>query len=317
MGPTAERVGRTCLAHHRRRLNTMNTMRSRASHRIDIELMGLSAADRIAIPNRHRVEPDGRRSPNRHRVEDRLLRGGALLLGRLAAREDLPEAERLVGRGGDDGGAVGRLRHVEHARGVPRQLGHLDHRRVLPQDELVVRVAVRRDELAVVLRPLKRANLRVRVDRVEARARRRVPEANHPVGGASARGEQVPLPRAPREGLDGGAVLVESQQRLVAHSVGGGGVPVVPHVEDVVVAARGELRARGGPLEPADLLRVAAQRADLVVRHANVVLHHHRVSAARGEEGPVPGEGGDARAVAVHRPNLLQPLHVPDLDGVV
>ena len=47
------------------------------------------------------------------------------------------------------------------------ELGGLDHVRVLPQDELVVREAVRRDDLLVVHRPLQRAHLRVRVDGVD------------------------------------------------------------------------------------------------------------------------------------------------------
>ena len=62
-------------------------------------------------------------------------------------------------RGGADGGAVGALRHVQHAARVARELGDAHHRGVLPQDELVVRVAVRADELLVVRRPLQRADL--------------------------------------------------------------------------------------------------------------------------------------------------------------
>ena len=44
---------------------------------------------------------------------------GAFGLLLLAAAQDLPEAKRLVGSGGGDRGAVGALRHVQHAARVP------------------------------------------------------------------------------------------------------------------------------------------------------------------------------------------------------
>ena len=59
--------------------------------------------------------------------------------------EDVPEAQCLVAGAGDDGLAVGRHGEVEHAVRVPGQLGHLHQRRVLPHQDLVLRVAVRRD----------------------------------------------------------------------------------------------------------------------------------------------------------------------------
>ena len=48
---------------------------------------------------------------------------GAFGLLLFAAAQDLPEAQRLVGSGGGDRGAVGALRHVQHAARVPAQLG--------------------------------------------------------------------------------------------------------------------------------------------------------------------------------------------------
>ena len=51
------------------------------------------------------------------------------------------------------------------------------------------------------------ARVRVRV-RARVRTRSRVPEAGRAVGGAAARGEQVALPRAPRDGLDSRLVTV-------------------------------------------------------------------------------------------------------------
>eukprot|EP00965_Chrysotila_dentata_P152909 5054275-Pleurochrysis_carterae.AAC.1 len=151
-----------------------------------------------------------------------------------------------------------------------------------------MRVAVRGDKLLVVLGPLQRANLRVRVDSVKARASVGVPEADHPIGRAAARREQVSLPRAPRERLDGGLVLVEAEERLVADAVRGRGVTVIPNVQNVVVAARSQLVARRGPLEAAHLLHVPTQRANLVFRHAHVVVNHHRVATTAREDGTVP-----------------------------
>ena len=49
-------------------------------------------------------------------------------------------------------------------------------------------------------------------------------------------------------------------------------VTIVPDVEQVVVAAAGELRAGGRPFEAADLLRVPLERADLVPLLAHVVV---------------------------------------------
>eukprot|EP00964_Phaeocystis_antarctica_P071272 scaffold43465_cov54-Phaeocystis_antarctica.AAC.4 len=57
-----------------------------------------------------------------------------------------------------------------------------------------------------------RVEARLRVEaRVRVRARVRVPEAGRAVGGAAARGEEVALPRAPRDGLDGRLVTVSKR----------------------------------------------------------------------------------------------------------
>lgn len=84
-------------------------------------------------------------SPDGHRVENRILGRLLLLLRGVATREDLPETQGLICSGGDDGSAIWALRHVQDARSMASELGNLDHRGVLPQDELVVRVTMRRD----------------------------------------------------------------------------------------------------------------------------------------------------------------------------
>ena len=85
--------------------------------------------------------------------------------------------------------------------------------------------------------------MRLGVHGVEAGPGLRVPEPDAPVRRATPGGEAVLLPRAPREGLDGGLVSIEAMERLVADAVRGGGVSVVPDVEKVVVAATRKLRA--------------------------------------------------------------------------
>ena len=106
---------------------------------------------------------------------------------------------------------------------------------VPPDDNLVLRVAVRRDELIDVLRPAKVAHLAACVDAIKGTRRLRVPKADAAVGGAAARGEEAILVRRPRDGLDGGRVLVEPEQlpaqsrrremsTCIARSGGRGGV---------------------------------------------------------------------------------------------
>ena len=72
------------------------------------------------------------------RGEDGGLGGGLGLLVLLAAAQHLPEAQRLVRRRRADGGAVGALRHVQHAARVARQLGdaHLLTVRLRGRDKL-------------------------------------------------------------------------------------------------------------------------------------------------------------------------------------
>ena len=66
------------------------------------------------------------------------------------------------------------------------------------------------------LRAEARVMVRVRVEaRVRVRARVRVPEAGRAVGGAAARGEEVALPRAPRDGLDSRLVTVSKRSKWV------------------------------------------------------------------------------------------------------
>ncbi len=79
--------------------------------------------------------------------------------------------------------------------------GELLHLRQLPHADLVERVAVGGDDFAGSLGKHQVADLRPRVDAVRLLQRVRAPEADGPVGGASARGEDVVLVRGPGQRL--------------------------------------------------------------------------------------------------------------------
>lgn len=195
--------------------------------------------------------------------------------------EQLPELQVLVGGRGRQRLAVGAQRAVQDAAVVGRDLGVLDERRVAPDADAVVGEAARRRELLVRRAPPQRRHLAARVDAVGARARRAVPEVNVPVVAAAARREQVQLPRAPRQRLDGGFVVGLGE-------LGRAEAARVPDVDEVVVAAGGELRAVGAPLEAADLAGVGDELGDLVLRDADVVVVDEAAAGAGGEEVLVP-----------------------------
>ena len=90
---------------------------------------------------------------------------------------------------------------------VARELGQP------PDQDLVERVAVRRDERVLRARPGEGADLGPRVHRTQPQAPRRVPELDRAVGGAAARREAAPRVRRPGQRLDGGAVARSSLGR--------------------------------------------------------------------------------------------------------
>lgn len=82
------------------------------------------------------------------------------------------------------------------------------------------------------------------VDAVGAGTGGGVPEVNVSVIRASSGGQQVELPGAPAEGLDGGTVVGLGE-------LGGAEGSGIPDVDQVVIAARRELGTVGSPLETA------------------------------------------------------------------
>jgi len=252
--------------------------------------------------------PDADRA--QHRGTGTGSSGGLLLaLGRGGGRltKHAPETQGLIGTSRDDRGAVRGLRHVQHTRGVAVQLAHLGQGGVLPEDQLVLGVPVAGQDLALVAAPLQRAHLGAGVNGVELGAGEGVPESDVAVSRTAPTGEQVALEGAPGQCLDGSLVRGDAVLQLV---VG------IPDAEQVVVAAAGELLARGRPLEAADLLVVRLERGDegLVLALAHVPVADHAVAAAAGEHGAVPGERTDAVGVAAQLTDLLGAAGVPDLD---
>ena len=163
--------------------------------------------------------------------------------------EDVPEAERLVAGAGDNGLAVGTHGQVEDPVAVAGELGELGHGRILPDEYLILRVAVRGDELVRVLRPGEVAHLRARVHGLQVLPGERVPEPDASVGRAAARRQQARLVRRPRYGLHRRDVIVVRLDGRVT--------PVhVPHEQFVVVAARRQQQMVRRPLQTTHLLLV-------------------------------------------------------------
>ena len=97
-----------------------------------------------------------------------------------------------------------------------------------------------------------------------------------------------------------------------------GGITPVPKEDLVVVAAGGqELALVRRPLHPADFLRVARQRADVVVGHPDVVQVDVAAPAAAGQDVGVPVQRGDTPTMARHSPHALPVDVVPQLDVAV
>lgn len=87
--------------------------------------------------------------------------------GFLLFLERLPEAESLIAGTGDNDLAVGAHGEIEHTIRVARERDNLAHAGILPDDDLVLAVAVRRDNLIAVARPGQVADLATRIQAAE------------------------------------------------------------------------------------------------------------------------------------------------------
>jgi hypothetical protein len=221
--------------------------------------------------------------------------------------EDLPELERLVGGGGSEHLTIGAEAAVQDARLVGRNLHVLDARRVAPDAEAVVGEATAADNLLVVSTPAEASHLRVGWDVVDASTSGGVPEVDLTVIGTTTGSEEVGLPRAPGESLDGSAVVGLGE-------LGGGKGARIPDVHHVVITASRELGTVGAPLETANLTSVRDELGDLVLGDADVVVVDEAGTSASREEMLVPAHDADAGLMAEHAAKLGLLLDVPDLD---
>lgn len=219
---------------------------------------------------------------------------------------DAPETQSLISCSGDDSLAVGAEAHVQDTSLVTHHLTDLDQAGVLPNAELILSKSVTGDELFVLSGPLDGAHLTLGVNLVHANTSLCVPEANGAITSTTAGGQQVRLPRAPRQGLHGGAVFSESEL--------GGLLVHLPNVEQVVVAARSELSAVVTPLETADLLGVSSPGRQVRRSLTNIEVHDAAVATASGEHERVPSECTDTGLVALEGTDLLALSNVPQLN---
>ena len=186
------------------------------------------------------------------------------------------------------------------------ELLDLRHGRILPQNQLVLAETMTRTYLPLVLRPKEGAHLTASIDRIQDRARIRIPKFDGAIGGAPAAGEEPPVERAPGQGLHRGLVVRQGQAGADVRRVGGraasAGHGSVPEAEEVLVPAAREGAPLVVPPEAADLLGVPDVGAHHVIATANVVLHDERVPSAGAQPVLVPAQRADPRRVTVQGP---------------
>jgi len=200
------------------------------------------------------------------------------------------------------------LSKVQHASLVAGELGDLGHGRVLPDADLILAEAVGRDQLFPVVGPLERANLRFRINGIQQGTGRGVPKLDGTIGRSSSGCEKILLPRAPCEGLDCSQVFLDGELW--------GLLLEVPHVQDVIVTARGELFAVEAPLETADFTGVVGEGGDEGFTEANIPVADGGVERTGGEDRTIPSEGTNTTQVSLQGANLGTSGNVPDLDFV-
>lgn len=87
----------------------------------------------------------------------------------------------------------------------------------------------------------------------------------------------------------------------------------VPNVDQVIVAAAGQLCSVSSPGQSTDLVRVLQQLGHFVVGKADVVVPDASVAAARAQNVLVPRKDTNSCQMSSHRSDHRLALHVPDL----
>lgn len=188
--------------------------------------------------------------PNGHRlVHLRLATNTSFTRGRSTSAsltlKHLPELQALVRSSGGQELTVRTQRTVEDSSLMRRDFDVADQCRVAPDAQRVVWESTRADNLPVVVAPPQAGHLGASVDAVGTGAGGGIPEVYVTVIRTTSGGQQVQLPGAPAESLDGGAVVGLGE-------LGGAERPGIPDVDQVVVTARRKLCAIRAPLQAAD-----------------------------------------------------------------
>jgi hypothetical protein len=125
---------------------------------------------------------------------------------------------------------------VQNASSVSGQVGHLLQGAAragrTPHSQLILREAVRRDQLLLVTTPLQTAHLTLRVNRLRQRTCLRVKQTNVTIGSAATGGQDMLGVRAPGQRLDSRVVLSKAETRRLSVRVSRG--VDVPDVANIV-----------------------------------------------------------------------------------
>jgi hypothetical protein len=157
---------------------------------------------------------------------------------------------------------------------VGSNLDVLDHGRVGPDGDAVVREARSARNLLMVRAPPKACDLAAGINGIDASTCGGVPEVNVAIIATASCGEQIVSPRAPREGLDGSSVvgLLELGRVEAAR---------IPDADKIVVATGSQLVSIRAPFEAADFASVAVESSNFVVSNAYVVIEDPAIPGTR------------------------------------
>ena len=136
---------------------------------------------------------------------------------------------------------------------------------IAPDAERVVREATGADDLLVVRAPSKASNLRTGVNAVDSSTSCSIPEVNMTVVRSSTSSENIWLPWAPAESLDGGLVVGLCE---LGDSQGAS----IPDRNEVVVSTSCKLCTIRAPLKTTDLGCVRDQLGDFVLGDADIMV---------------------------------------------
>jgi len=175
----------------------------------------------------------------------------------------------------------------------------------LVSQNLVLRIAVRGDQLRGVLGPGQIAHLRARVHALHGLARQRVPESNAPIRRSSAAGQQSVVMRRPGNRLHRRHML-----RVGLHGIHG---MLIPHVQPIVIAAAGQVLIVRRPFEATHLLPMAGQSPfRLQLWRPRIPLDDPTIPRPTRQDVTVPGQGAHAGRMAIKLVDLLVGRHIPD-----